>query len=264
MPQKATLAASFFFLAASAAAQVVTYPLQTPKNPEATSKAGIGSYSIGRSEDSISVEVFDPAGQPMAVCEPIWSRDVRRQTCQLADGRWFRAEWREMAMEFEDLASGEYLAVRFEENPAFEELAATDPSMQQGEFVLNGTKTYEEVERDWAAILRLFSFTMTEVQTTLGLNPGQLASASSPSQGLIRCAPGDVAFCDTSSGVSASGNGIGIPEACTRASQNADLACREVTGETCCANSLCSGICFFDNLCRMSVQGFLWACQHCV
>lgn len=152
-----------------AMAQTVEYPVQPSKTPEAKS-AGIGSYRLTQDGEIIEAEAFDLEGRPLADCKASWPEDTQVMTCTiLPDGERFRATWYSKRVEFENLDSGDHFSL-YKEGPSLREIAAMEPEErpERDGWVLRGTKTWEEVERDWGHITPIFGNLSGEIKLTLG------------------------------------------------------------------------------------------------
>jgi len=151
-------------------AQTIEFPLQTPKFQETKEVAGIGSYHLIRNPEMVAVEAFDLDGELLANCEAEWPENRRVMTCEMAAGGLFRATWHEKHVDFEDLVTQEHFSLYFEPPPPrlANPLEPGEPPPEHGTWVLRGTKTWDEVERDWGKITPIFSHLLVEVEATLG------------------------------------------------------------------------------------------------
>ncbi len=152
-----------------AMAQTVDYPVQRSKTPEAKA-AGIGSYHLTREGEIVTAEVFGPEGEPLADCEARWLEDSRVMTCTMAHGGRFRATWYEQRAEFEDITTGDHFSVH-KEGPSLREIMAMEPESRPEHWgwVIRGTETWEEVERDWGHVNLVLGNLMGEIEITLGI-----------------------------------------------------------------------------------------------
>ncbi len=159
-----------------ATAQTVDYPVQAAKTPEA-SRAGIGSYHLTREGEIVVVAAFGLEGAPLADCEAKWLEDSRVMTCTMPAGGSFRAIWYEERVEFDDLVTGEHFSLH-KEGPSLREVAAMEPEArpERGGWVVRGTNTWEEVERDWGHITPIFGNLLGEIELTLGISAEQRPS----------------------------------------------------------------------------------------
>ncbi len=159
-----------------AVAQTVDYPVQASKTPESKA-AGIGSYHLTREAEIVAAEVFGLEGEPLADCEARWLEDSTVMTCTMADGGRFRATWYEQWAEFENVATGDYYSLH-KEGPSLREIMAMEPESRPEHWgwVIRGTETWEEVERDWGHITPVFGNLMGEIEITLGILADRLSS----------------------------------------------------------------------------------------
>lgn len=151
-------------------AQAVDFPPQPAKTPEAKA-AGIGSYHVSRQGKTATVEAFDAEGEPLADCEAQWREVSSSLSCTMPDGQRFRATWYAERAEFEDLGTGEHIAL-------YKGESATEPAAGQpdrGGWVIDGSKTWEEVERDWRDTTAIFGNLMVEIEITTGVLAERLA-----------------------------------------------------------------------------------------
>ena len=164
------LAAVLGLGASGLSAQRVELPIQTPKDRMATTEAGIGSYHITEHttelHELVEVEAFDVEGELLAECTAEWPEGSKVLTCTMGDGGRFRATWYRRHARFEDLVGGDHFVLRFEGRLGDPNRASADP--RERGWVLEGTKTWEEAERDWGSITPVFAYLMAEVEITLG------------------------------------------------------------------------------------------------
>lgn len=170
MPIRSTMLVVGAFLTMSTAlpSQVTTFPAQPSKTPEARA-AGIASYEITRRGDMVDVVAFSEDEALLADCTVEWLEASRVMTCTMGVGGRFRSTWQPSQKQaiFEDLDHGGHVILRFEGRGGGPPTPEKHPS--DDGWSLEGTKTWDEVERDWAAITPIFGNLMGEVEMTLGL-----------------------------------------------------------------------------------------------
>jgi hypothetical protein len=162
--------------ATPATAQVVDFPVQPAKTPEAKS-AGIGSYGLTREGEIVAVEAFDLAGEPLANCEVQWLEDSKVMTCTMMNGQRFRATWYQERAELEDLVTGDHISLH-KEGPSLREIMEMAPEARPEHegWVVGGTKAWQEVERDWGHITPILGSLLGEIEITLGIPAERLSS----------------------------------------------------------------------------------------
>jgi hypothetical protein len=159
----------------SLAAQRVEIPLQTPKDPRATTEAGIGSYYLAEHGDSVEVEAFDAEGALLADCAAAWLVASKVLTCKMGDGGRFRATWYRRHVELEDLVHGDLVDLPIDLPRGGTRNPNPPLTARHGGRVLQGDGTSDDVEPEWGSITPVFGYLMREVETTLGIS-----TASSP------------------------------------------------------------------------------------
>jgi hypothetical protein len=147
-------------------AGVVHFPLQKSKTAEALETAGIASYQLSRDGEEVHVEAFGSSGEVLATCNAHWPPDCSVLTCTMPDGGLYEAKWYAKRAEFRDLQSGDHLSLHVE--PISDPTKIEHPSLT-GEWILEGTKSWQEAEKDWGHITPIFSHLIAEVQLTLGI-----------------------------------------------------------------------------------------------
>ena len=171
------LALGLLWLGATVATgQTVDLPTQPVKTQEAKN-VGIGSYDLTREGEVVAVEAFDLAGELLADCEVRWLEVSRVMACTMADGQRFRATWLQKRVEFEDLVTGDRISLQ-KEGPTLREIMEMAPEARPEHhgWVVRGTKTWTEVERDWGHITPMFGNLLGEVEITLGILNQRLSS----------------------------------------------------------------------------------------
>ncbi len=251
-------------------------PTQKAKDPAATELAGIVSYHLtdpGGEANLIAVDAFDVEDQPLASCELEWFEDSKTMTCIMPDGGRFQATWYEQRAEFADLGTGDHVSIHRE---GVADRGASDPDsaespLERREWVAQGTKTLAEVERDWGDVMEILGYLAAEVEMTLGMIPGdrlfldrRIYLAKEPKQsGLplkIDLCNGGPSFCDSNDVCEISGIlGTTPNHCCSKASRVADACCRTYTLLDCCANSVCSSVCF-PGFCECYLDGWKTKC----
>lgn len=161
------LICALWLSSSSLVAQVTEFPRQTPKNPEATSEAGIGSYRITKQGEVFEVDAFDVEDGLLASCTVEWFESSKVMVCEMADGRRFRSTWYERHAKFEELSSGEHFILRFKGQPG--RVRDPDATAQERGWVVEGNKSWSEVEREWGDVTPIFGHLMGEMEVTLGL-----------------------------------------------------------------------------------------------
>lgn len=159
---------AFLTMSSSLTSQVTTFPTQPSKTPEARA-AGIATYEISRSGDTADVVAFTEDEALLADCTVEWLKVSRVMTCTMGIGGRYRSTWQEsrQQMKFEDLDHGGHFVLRFVGRGG----EPPDPEKHPTEdgWTFQGTKTWNEVERDWGHITPIFGNLMGEVEMTLGL-----------------------------------------------------------------------------------------------
>lgn len=168
---------------ALAAAQVAELPTMAPKDAWVVEKGRIGTYQITKIDDQATVEVFGPEGEFLADCDTSWTDGFSIIQCTIADGKRFQSKWKGRQVRFEDLDTGDYYHAYFLPDPELEpeepEVTIFTPENPAPpvsfEWAMEGTKTKEEVERDWLPYTGLLTQIMAEVELTLGVRAQKLA-----------------------------------------------------------------------------------------
>ncbi len=253
----------------------IDFGVMNPKLSE-SKEVGIGSYRLVQEEpNSYRVTVWDREGADLADCDVELEIQYTQGTCRLVAGGVYRMTWdgEQEVGSFEDLETGEAITVRFEwTSPPPEGLIELAPGEElpvpEGDWIVEGSKTKAEVERDWGDIPSFVGKVVGEVLQTLGI-PGIVREAGTDGavQGpgeSFACGPGQFRQCTGQGGVIGSGVSIDEARCCSAASQDADVSCLWVSRTFCCANSVCTVHGFFGLFVRCNVGGLIWRCVDCV
>jgi hypothetical protein len=260
-------------------AQTIRYPSQVPKDSQATEVAGIQSYVLSREHSGVDehgvinaaeIEAFGLDGQFLASCKISWYGASKRVTCSMADGGNYEVNWFPTRAEIRDLQSGDYVALHAQPitGPPTSAPGATQHRTETIDWTLQGTKTWEEVERDWAHITPVFAYLLAEAEVTLNIaeakdfyspGPSKSSEFQSFSSGIDFC-DGET-FCESSYLCSMFAFGSTPSACCAAASLQAGDCCRAYTGRSCCANSRCTATCPLGLFCECGVAGYLYRCE---
>lgn len=260
------LIAALSGFAFSGMAATAQFPRQSPKVPRTSEVAGIESYSLAREGDLTMVEAFGGDGESIATCEVQWLKESTVMTCTMGNGERYQATWYAQHVEFASLDTGEHFSL----HPDPERLDGATPSERQDPrfgWILRGTKSWEEVERDWGHKTVIFGSLLEELQITLGKIPGdrlfldqQIRISAPPAN--FQCEGGGLPSCSSNDPCHTSELGGSSSGCCSRASQNVDVCCRLRTGASCCANSLCHVICPLNIYCDCFLDGWMRECPE--